>query len=178
MGCSACSACARETRCSWRSIRRKKESDMRNRMGGPVRGVLALLTAFMIAAAAQAQDQRLTLNFANTEIDAVVRAMADFTGRTFIVDPRVKGTITLNVEQPVTAEQALAALSTALRLQNIALVDSGGVIRVVPEADARLQGGPVQSAPGGRGDEIVTQVFKLNYESAGSIAHGPRPPRA
>ena len=147
---------------------------MRNRMGGPVRGVVALLAAFMIAAAAQAQDQRLTLNFVNTEIDAVVRAMADFTGRTFIVDPRVKGTITLNIEQPVSAEQALAALSTALRLQNIALVDSGGVIRVVPEADARMQGGPVQLAPGGRGDEIVTQVFKLEYESAVSIAHRPR----
>src|SRR5256712_2497331 len=176
MGCWACSACARETRCSWRSTRRKKESDMRNRMGGPVRGVVALLAAFMIAAAAQAQDQRLTLNFVNTEIDAVVRAMADFTGRTFIVDPRVKGTITLNIEQPVSAEQALAALSTALRVQNIALVDSGGVIRVVPEADAKLQGGPVQSgAPAGRGDEIVTQVFKLNYESALSIAQVLRP---
>src|SRR5438552_17866565 len=121
---------------------------------------LALCAAF----AAQAQS-RLTLNFVNTEIEAVVRAMADFTGRTFIVDPRVKGTLTLNVEQPVSAEHALAALSTALRLQNIALVDSGGVIRVVPEADARMQGGPVQLAPGGRGDEIVTQVFKLEYES-------------
>src|SRR2546422_5809659 len=149
---------------------------MRNRMGGPVRGVAALLAAFMIAAAAQAQEQRLTLNFANTEIEAVVRAMADFTGRTFVVDPRVKGTITLNIEQPVSAEQALAALSTALRLQNIALVDSGGVIRVVPEADAKLQGGPVQTgAPAGRGDEIVTQVFKLNYESALSIAQLLRP---
>src|SRR5438093_5639748 len=105
MGCWACSACARETRCSWRSTRRKKESDMRNRRGGPVRCLVALAAAFMLATAAQAQQpQRLTLNFANTEIDAVVRAMADFTGRTFIVDPRVKGTITLNIEQPVSAE--------------------------------------------------------------------------
>src|SRR2546425_3615388 len=176
MGCWACSACARETRCSWRSTRRKKESDMRKRMGGPVRGVAALLAAFMIAAAAQAQEQRLTLNFTNTEIEAVARAMADFTGRTFIVDPRVKGTVTLTVERPVSAEQALAALSAALRVQNLALVDSGGVIRVVPEADAKLQGGPVQTgAPAGRGDEIVTQVFKLNYESALSIAQLLRP---
>jgi general secretion pathway protein D len=138
--------------------------------------VLAILfTGAALTAAAQAQ-QRLTLNFAATEIEAVVRAMADFTGRTFIVDPRVKGTVTLNVEQPVSPEQALAALSTALRLQNIALVDSGGVIRVVPEADARMQGGPVQlGAPGGRGDEIVTQVFKLNYESAVNLAAVLRP---
>src|SRR5213594_3153836 len=113
--------------------------------GGPARFALALLAAFMIGGAQAQQPQRLTLNFANTEIEAVARAMADFTGRTFIVDPRVKGTVTLTVERPVSAEQALAALSAALRLQNIALVDSGGVIRVVPEADAKLQGGPVQS---------------------------------
>ncbi|HEY3076223.1 MAG TPA: type II secretion system secretin GspD [Burkholderiales bacterium] len=137
--------------------------------------VLALSAALCSPALAQ-QEQRLTLNFANTEIEAVARAMADFTGRTFIVDPRVKGTVTLTVEQPMSAEQALAALSAALRVQNIALVDSGGVIRVVPEADARLQGGPVHSgAPAGRGDEIVTQVFKLNYESAVSIAQVLRP---
>src|ERR1051326_855504 len=77
--------------------------------------------------------------------------------------------------QPRPPAQALATLTTALRLQNIALVDAGGVIRVVPEADARLQGGPVQSASSARGDEIVTQVFRLNYESAVSIAQVLRP---
>src|SRR5438552_6157456 len=148
---------------------------MSNKKVGPARWLAALLAAFMLATAAHAQ-QRLTLNFANTDIEAVARAMADFTGRTFIVDPRVKGTVTLNVDQPMTPDEALAALSTALRLQNIALVDSGGVIRVVPEADARMQGGPVQLGPtAGRGDEIVTQVFKLEYESAVSIAQLLRP---
>ena len=152
-------------------------------MGGPREdtlshwlAVLVLSTALCTPALAQ-QPQRLSLNFANTDIEAVARAMADFTGRTIIVDPRVKGTVTLSVEQPVSAEQALATLSAALRLQSIALVDSGGVIRIVPEADARLQGGPVQlGAPAtGRGDEIITQVFRLNYESAVNIAQVLRP---
>jgi len=134
-----------------------------------------ILSAALCSPAAAQQPQRLTLNFTNTEIEAVARAMADFTGRTFIVDPRVKGTVTLSVDQPLTPAQALAALTTALRLQNIALVDAGGVIRVVPEADARVQGGPVQSAASARGDEIVTQVFHLNYESAVSIAQVLRP---
>src|SRR5437763_1306082 len=149
---------------------------MTNKKAGPARWVVALLAAFMLATAAHAQ-QRLTLNFANTDIEAVARAMADFTGRTFIVDPRVKGTITLNVDQPMTPDEALAALSTALRLQNIALVDAGGVIRVVPEADAKLQGGLVQiGAPvTGRGEQVITQVFKLNYESAVTLATVLRP---
>ena len=42
-------------------------------------------------------DERVTLNFVNTEVDAVVRAVAEFTGRSFIIDPRVKGTMNLSI---------------------------------------------------------------------------------
>jgi general secretion pathway protein D len=137
---------------------------------------LVLGGALALAAMAAAAQERVTLNFANTEIDAVVRAIAQFTGKTFIVDPRVKGTLSLVIEQPVSPDQAMAALSAALRLQGISMVESGGVVRVVPEADAKLQGGRVQSgAPGGRGDELVTQVFRLNYESAPSLVQVLRP---
>jgi general secretion pathway protein D len=149
--------------------------NMRHQRGNALgRGIVAILLSAALAGAFG--QERLTLNFANADIEAVARAMADFTGRTIIVDPRVKGTLSLTVEQSLTPAQALSTLSSALRLQNIAVVDSGGVIRIVPEADARLQGGPVQSgAPSGRGDEIVTQVFRLNYESAVNIAQILRP---
>src|SRR4051812_39607368 len=135
----------------------------------------ALLALAMASAIAQ---QRLTLNFVNSEIEAVARAMADFTGRPFIVDPRVKGTVTLNIDQPLTPAEAVAALSSALRLQSVAVVESGGVFRIVPEADAKVQGGAVNVGPASqtaRGDQIVTQVFRLSYESATSIAQLLRP---
>jgi len=136
---------------------------------------VTLLVALMLSAGAEAQE-RVTLNFSNTEIDAVVRAIAQFTGKVFIVDPRVKGTLTLTIEQPLSPDQALAALSAALRMQGIVLVESGGVVRVVPEADAKLQGGTVQSGPPvTRGDELVTQVFRLNYAAAASIVQVLRP---
>ena len=135
--------------------------------------VLAVLALWQPVAA----QERVTLNFVNTEIDAVARAVGQLTGKVFIVDPRVKGTLTLTVEQPLSPDQALAALSAALRLQGVVLVESGGVVRVVPEADARLQGGTVQSGrpDAGRGDELVTQVFRLNYASAVSIVPVLRP---
>ena len=150
---------------------------------GPLRAgrlclsVAALLVALTLSAGAAAQE-RVTLNFVNTEIEAVVRAIAQFTGKVFIVDPRVKGTLNLTVEQPLSPDQALAALSAALRLQGIVLVESGGVVRVVPEADAKLQGGAVQSGPpagAARGDELVTQVFRLNYAAAASMVQVLRP---
>jgi general secretion pathway protein D len=150
---------------------------MRNRLVEALeRWVLGSLLVFAVTTAFA--QQRLTLNFVNTEIEAVARAMADFTGRPFIVDPRVKGTVTLTIDQPLTPDQAVGALSSALRLQNVAIVQSGGLFRIVPEADAKLQGGAVHigaAAPGARGDEVVTQVFRLNYESAVAIAQVLRP---
>jgi len=143
--------------------------------GGLNLRVAILAIALALSAGAFAQD-RVTLNFSNTEIEAVVRAVSQFTGKAFIVDPRVKGTLNLTIEQPLSPEQAMAALSAALRMQGIALVESGGVVRVVPEADAKLQGGAVQVGPPvTRGDELVTQVFRLNYAAAASVVQVLRP---
>jgi general secretion pathway protein D len=137
---------------------------------------VAILAIALAVSAGSAAQERVTLNFSNTEIEAVVRAVAQFTGKVFIVDPRVKGTLNLTIEQPLSPDQAMAALSAALRLQGIALVESGGVVRVVPEADAKLQGGTVQVGPPvTRGDELVTQVFRLNYAAAASVVQVLRP---
>ena len=66
----------------------------------------------------------VTLNFANAEIDAVARTMATITGRNVVVDPRVKGTMTVVTTSPVTPTQALRLFSVQLRTQGFALVES------------------------------------------------------
>jgi len=83
----------------------------------------------------------------------------------------VRGTLTLVTERPVTKQQAYEQLLAALRLQGFTIVEPArpdGIVRIVPEADAKLQGGQVvvPAAPTPRGDQVVTQVFKLRYESA------------
>ncbi len=124
-----------------------------------------------------ASGESVMLNFVNADIDAVVRAIGQFTNRTFVVDPRVKGTLSLVTERPVTREQAYEQLLTALRLQGFTIVQTGNVARVLPEADAKLQGGmvvsPQTAAP--RGDQLVTQVFRLQYESATAMVPILRP---
>jgi general secretion pathway protein D len=133
------------------------------------------------AAAKQAPaDDRVVLNFVNADLEAVVRAIGQYTGRTFVIDPRVKGTLTLVTERPVTRQQAYEELLSALRLQGFTLVessDAGGAARVLPEADAKLQGGRVVTPPAGapRGDQVVTQVFRLQYESASNLVPVLRP---
>ena len=100
---------------------------------------LAILTLFTGNIYAQKQGEHITLNFVNAEIDAVARTMGVITGRNIVVDPRVKGTMNLSSEKPLSPESAYKQFLTALRLQSVAVVDSQGIFKVVPEADAKLQ---------------------------------------
>lgn len=120
--------------------------------------------------------QRTMLNFNEAELNGVVRALAQFTGRNFVVDPRVRGQLTLVSQAPVDADTAYSMLLGALRMQGFAVIDIDGVSRVVPEADAKLLGGPVVSSnQPARGGELVTRVFALRYESAADLVPVLRP---
>jgi len=117
----------------------------------------------------------VTLNFVNAEIEAVARTMAAILNRNIVVDPRVKGTMNLSTERPVAPGQAWNQFLATLRLSGFTVVDAGGLLKVVPEADAKLQSGPVavdKTPPGG---QIVTQIFRLSYENANSLVPILRP---
>lgn len=117
-------------------------------------------------------DQPVQLNFADADIQAVVRALSRATGQQFLVDPRVKGNLTLVSEGQVPAHQAYDMLLAALRMQGFSVVDVGGVAQVVPEADAKLLGGPIYSA-GSSG--MQTRTFRLQYENAVNLIPVLRP---
>ncbi|MBN3832792.1 type II secretion system secretin GspD [Burkholderia sp. Ac-20344] len=133
-----------------------------------------IVAGIIVSQAAYAQ---VTLNFVNADIDQVAKAIGAATGKTIIVDPRVKGQLNLVAERPVPEDQALKTLQSALRMQGFALVQDHGVLKVVPEADAKLQGVPtyVGNAPQARGDQVITQVFELHNESANNLLPVLRP---
>ena len=128
------------------------------------------------ARAKAAATEPVTLNFVNAEIEAVARTVATLSGANVVVDPRVKGTMSLSSTLPVPPAQALRLFSAQLRTQGFALVENNGIHTVVPEADAKLQSGPVNAgnAPAG-GGQIVTQIFRLNHESANNLVPVLRP---
>ena len=136
-------------------------------------------TAIDTGTASVRPGEPVTLNFANADIEAVARTMATITGRNVVVDPRVKGQLNLVTERAVTPAAAFQQFLAALRLQGYTVVEAAGLYKVVPEADAKLQGGSVSVAQPGSsgpaGGQIVTQIFKLNYESAGNLVPVLRP---
>jgi general secretion pathway protein D len=134
----------------------------------------AVVTAPLPVLAQEPGSGQATMNFVGADIESVVKAIGHYIGRTFIIDPRVKGTISVVSEKPVSKAQAFSLLSSALRLQGYAVVTVDGFTKVVPEPDAKLQAGPIQ-AGALRGDQIATQIFRLNYESAANLVAVLRP---
>jgi len=128
------------------------------------------------AARAERAPAKITVNFVNAEIEAVTRAFAAMTGRTIAVDPRVKGTMTVYSEQPQTVGEAYQTYLTALRGLGYAVVESAGLLKVVPEAEAKLQAGTVAvDAEGARPNQVLTQIFLLRHENANNLVPVLRP---
>jgi len=118
----------------------------------------------------------VTVNFVNADVEAVTRAFAAMIDRAIVIDPRVKGNITVYSEQPQSIRDAFASYLSALRGTGFAVVESGGLLKVVPEADAKLQAGTVSVGEVSvRGDQVITQIFPLRYENPNNLVAVLRP---
>jgi len=118
----------------------------------------------------------VTVNFVNADVEAVTRAMATMIERQIALDPRVKGTMTLYSDQPLSVREAYLNYLSALRGLGFTVVENGGLLKVVPEAEAKLQTGTVSvGQPAVRGDQIITQIFHLNHENPNNLVAVLRP---
>jgi general secretion pathway protein D len=128
-----------------------------------------------LTGAPNAEQATITLAFQNTDIEPVSSAVAKATGQSIIVDPRVKGKISLMTPRPVTKQGALDLFSSALRSAGFALVQVNGIYRVVPEADAKIQGNAVVTQVTPDGDQVITRVFKIKQDSASNLVNVLKP---
>ena len=143
---------------------------------------LALSAMLAATPVAMAQTTRpgapITLNFVNADIESVARALASLTKRSLVVDPRVKGTINLSTDKPVAADVAWNQFLAVLRLQGFAMIETQGLYKILPEAEAKLQGGQVAVVPAGTAPnnaQVMTQIFKLTHENANNLVAVLRP---
>ncbi len=125
---------------------------------------------------ARSRSTPVTLNFVNADIEAVSRAIGAMLNRDILVDPRVKGQITVYNDKPQPLGAAYRNYLSALRGLGFTVVESGGFLKVVPEADAKLQTGVVSvNEPSVRGDQVLTQIFKLQHENPNNLVAVLRP---
>ncbi|HYC37624.1 MAG TPA: type II secretion system secretin GspD [Usitatibacter sp.] len=148
-----------------------------------LRPALACLLAIAVPAAAQApatpaaaQDEKITVNFVNADIQSVIKTVGQHTGRNFILDPRVTGTVNIVSDRPVSKDMLYELLLSTLRVQGYAAVESNGFVKIVPEAEAKTSAAPLAGdVRRGPGDRVVTQVFILQNENAVQLVPVLRP---
>jgi len=124
---------------------------------------------------APAGKDAITLQFVNADIEAVARTVATLARANVVVDPRVKGTMSLSSTQPVSAAQALRLFAAQLRTQGYALVENAGIYTVVPEAEAKLQSSTVGVGAAAAGGQVQTHIFRLQHENANALVPVLRP---
>ncbi len=134
-----------------------------------------LIAVLACAGIARAATEEVTLNFVNTDIEAVAAAIGQITKRNFLIDPRVKGTVNIVSSRPVPASAIYDIFLSALRLQGFAAVEANGVTKIMLEADAKLHLSRVTARNSAGGDRLLTQIYTLKYASANQLLPVLRP---
>ena len=121
-------------------------------------------------------DVRINMN--NAEIRSVIQWVAEKTNKNFIIDPRVKGRISVLSNQPMSMDQAYQVFLTALDVYGFAAVESGNNVKIIPNAQARSAGLPIVETfnnPEADNSELVLHVIKVNNISANEVVTILRP---
>src|SRR5579864_4896821 len=133
-----------------------------------------LLTASL--ASAEQQAQRITPNFKDADITQITEAVGAATGKTFIIDPRVRAQVTMLSSTPMTPAAFYQAYLAILQVHGFIAVQNGDIVKVLPDANARQV--PSIDLPdhvSSTSDEIVTQVIDVKNVSAAQLVPILRP---
>lgn len=124
---------------------------------------------------AAADSDRMTLNFSDTDINAVINAVAEITGKNFIVDPRVKGQVTVISTQPLGRDALYEVFLSLLKVHGFAAIPGQNAVKIVPDVHAKQDAVPTVSGRLDGGDEFVTQVFAIQHVDAAQLVPILRP---
>ncbi|MEA3231902.1 MAG: type II secretion system secretin GspD [Thermodesulfobacteriota bacterium] len=120
------------------------------------------------AASSKADDQFVSIDFNNVDINVFIKFISELTGRNFVVDQRVKGSVTINSPGQISLDEAYQVFESVLEIHGYSTVPAGEVVKIVPATDARSKSvttsiAKPETSPS---DHIVTQLIPLNYASA------------
>lgn len=117
-----------------------------------------------------AEENLVTLNMKDADITTFITDIGQMTGKAFIIDPRVKGKVTIVSQHPMTQEEVYHVFISTLNVHGFTAVKANGVTKIVPIANVKQDVMKIANgrAPG-HGDEYVTRVLQLDQVSAQEI---------
>jgi general secretion pathway protein D len=143
--------------------------------------VLSLMIALCLGAgAAQAQeptsrDAAMRINLKDVEISQVADAVAEITGKNFVIDPRVKAKVSFVTNKSMQPQQLYQTFLALLKVHGFAALETGDLVEIVPVNMVRDRAQRVISNQIGDADEWVTEVISLKYVSANKLVSLLRP---
>lgn len=122
-----------------------------------------------------AQDT-VTLNLKDADVETLISTVADITGRNFVIDPRVKGKVTVISSHPMNRDEIYEVFLSILEVHGFAAIPSGDVIKVVPDIKAKTGGIPTLDGKNQtQRDQMVTQVIQVDNVNAAQLVPILRP---
>lgn len=120
--------------------------------------------------------QNITLNFTDADIRTVIEAVAERTGKNFIIDPRVKGKVTVISKRAIKDSELYQVLLSVLKIHGYAAIPGRNVTKIVPEVNAKQDA--IETITGkvrNPGDEFVTRVLEVKHVDAAQLVPILRP---
>lgn len=115
------------------------------------------------------------LDFQDAEIGDVVRTISQLTGKNFILDPAVKGRISIIAPSSVSVDEAYKAFLSALAINGFTVVPSGKFLKITPARNAQRDNIDTYTARNvPASDQMVTRIIKLKHISSQEVQRSIR----
>ncbi len=137
--------------------------------------MLLAILALLISPATLAQDSGISLNWKDADIRIVVEAVSEATGKNFILDPRVTGKVNLLSSAPMSKDAFYEAFLSILQVHGYVAVESGNLIKILPDATARQFPSQFGTADASGPDDMATQVIQVKNVGATQLVPILRP---
>jgi general secretion pathway protein D len=123
----------------------------------------------------QAYAEEVTLNFSDADLVAVINSVSQITGKNFIIDPRVKGKVTVVSSKPLNEKEVYNVFLSILQVHGFATVPTEYAIKIIPDATAKQSSTPSGAASGNPGDQLITRVLSIKHINAAQLVPILRP---
>ncbi len=115
-------------------------------------------------------DMIESFDYPNADIADIVKAISELTGKNFIVDPQVRGKITIIAPSRITVAEAYKAFLSALAINGLAVVPGDGFFKIKQARAAQRDN--IDTFSGAyypTADQMITRIIKLKYISADEV---------
>ena len=127
------------------------------------------IVMLLTAAGAMGQQETWRINLRDADIRALVTQVADITGRSFVVDPRVTGQVTVLSSASLSRDEIYDLFLAVLNVHGFVAIPGDQVVRIVPQVNARRLGAPDSEPPGTPSEQLITRVVRVEYSQAADL---------